>query len=265
MTGTEKYIGATFGRWTIVEYLGRNKNSKKLFQCICSCGTKRAVLLESLKRNKSTSCGCLRLERAADAKTKHNGRYTRLYNIWAKMKARCQNENDRNYKNYGARGITVCDEWNKSFDTFRTFALDNGYNDSLSIDRINVNGNYEPSNCRFVDMKTQQNNRSNNRLITLDNKAMTLSELCDIYKIDYEVARMRLNRGWTIERILNTPIGQSSQEKLLYATIGGVTRSVKEWAEIYGIKHKTIITRINRGWSAEDAITKPVIPRKANK
>lgn len=137
---------------------------------------------------------------------------TRLYNIWSDMKDRCRNTNSPAYKWYGGRGISYCQDW-EGFDCFEQWALNNGYNDKLTIDRIDTNGNYCPENCRFVDMKAQNNNRRNNILFTIDGETKTLQLWCEQYNIHPNTVTSRIRRfGWTIEEALLTPPTQPIED-----------------------------------------------------
>ena len=121
------------------------------------------------------------------------------------MKSRCAYERDPYYGHYGGKGILVCDEWLHDFQAFYVWAMANGYREDLTIDRINVNGNYEPNNCRWVDRKTQANNRTNNRVVTYHNETHTLAEWSEILGINYETLAARLNKyKWPIEKALST-------------------------------------------------------------
>jgi hypothetical protein len=137
----------------------------------------------------------------------HGGRKTRLYEIWYNMRQRCYNSNIESYKNYGGRGIIVCDEWKNDFVSFRDWALSNGYTESLTLDRIDVNKDYCPENCRWVSQLIQQNNRSNNHYITYNNQNKTLAEWARELNFTYKMLEHRINRGWTIEEAFTIPKG----------------------------------------------------------
>ena len=136
--------------------------------------------------------------------TKHRMSDTRLYRTWDSMKSRCYRKSTAPYKNYGGRGITVCDEWRLSFIAFRDWAMSHGYADNLSLDRIDYNGNYEPSNCRWVTIKEQENNRRNNTLLEFGGVVRTQSEWSEVLEIPTHVIHNRLLRGWSIEKALTT-------------------------------------------------------------
>lgn len=157
---------------------------------------------------KTKSCGCLRRETVKNLnknKKTHGERYTRLYRIWIGMKSRCFNKNNHAYSHYGQREIVVCDEWKNDYLCFKNWAMDNGYTDGLTIDRIDVNGNYEPSNCRWITYLEQENNRTNNNLITYKNKTKTISEWARETGINKNTIWARLFRyGWSVEKALST-------------------------------------------------------------
>jgi hypothetical protein len=157
-----------FGRLQVIkqaEHILRSGGRKRVaWLCLCECGNTCIIETHLLKSGKTKSCGCLKVEKIRERCTKHNESRGRLYSVWIDIKKRCYNPKYKQYKDYGGRGIKVCDEWLHDFSSFKEFALAHGYNSNAkygecTIDRIDVNGNYCPENCRFVDMKTQCNNK----------------------------------------------------------------------------------------------------------
>ena len=136
----------------------------------------------------------------------HSKSSTRLYNIWRGIKERCYRPKHLRFDKYGGRGIHICDEWKNSFENFKIWAINNGYDESLTIERIDVDGNYEPNNCRWATNKEQQNNKRNNRRITWNGVIKTLAEWSDVVGIKKTTLKERLNAGWDVEKALTTPI-----------------------------------------------------------
>ena len=194
-------IGKIYGRLT-VEEKGERKNT---WLCRCECGNTTVATTSALVTGHKKSCGCYKLERISQAHITHGESEAVLYYKWEGIKQRTLNENCKDYPNYGGRGIKVFPEWSESFESFRDWAIANGYRDDLTIDRINANGNYEPSNCRWVTQKDQANNRRNNRIVEYNGESKTIAEWADITGIGYETLRQRINSGWDLERAMTTP------------------------------------------------------------
>lgn len=157
--------GQKFGKLAVIEHAGKANDGHALWLCQCECGSKPIkVPSNALKLKRTTSCGCIPTEiikKAGTNSATHGKRHTRLYNIWANMKQRCSNKNNPRYKDYGARGITVCDEWLHNFQSFYDWSMANGYKDDLTIDRKDNDGNYDPSNCKWSTYLEQSHNKRN--------------------------------------------------------------------------------------------------------
>lgn len=215
----DELVNKEFNRLTVVKVLPKyRKNSKgryeTFFECKCSCGKENIIVrATSVKSGHTKSCGCLQKERASQTianNTTHGKSDLKAYKIWRSMRSRCNLVTDKSYKYYGERGISVCDEWNNSFESFYNWLIQNGYietdsrNISTTLDRINVNGNYEPTNCRLVSMYKQANNTRKNRFITYNDETHTVAEWAKIKGMKYKSFCNRLYRGWSIDRIMET-------------------------------------------------------------
>lgn len=177
-------IGLKQGRLEIIDLSPeKHSNGSTQYICKCDCGIIFTTTYSSIKRGTS-SCGCLNREPTT---LTHGMTGTRIYGIWKGMKARCYNPNVHNYKDYGGRGITVCDEWLYDFMNFYNWAIDNDYTDYLTLERLDPDGNYEPSNCIWADMLIQANNRRNTIYINYYDKMVTIRDLCNIYNENYDV------------------------------------------------------------------------------
>jgi len=200
-------IGTKIGEWTVKGFGVPACHGKTTMRVICSCGTERDVLRVNLRNRVSLSCGCARKKTLSNIKRTHGnsggsieGPRTGTYNSWASMKARCLNPGAKQFKDYGGRGIKVCESWM----SFPNFLHDMGErpNRNYSIDRNDNNGNYEPGNCRWATRMEQGNNTRRNRFLTLNGETKSISQWSyDLGMRDSAVGK-RIKRGWTIEKAL---------------------------------------------------------------
>ena len=198
--------GDRYGRLSIVREVESPVKNRRYFLCKCDCGNEATIRLDNLRSGDVISCGCARREIGHVIHWKHgfspsSERPSRIYKIWECMRQRCNNPNYTYYNRYGGRGIKVCPEWDSDFLSFKDWAFNNGYSDDLTIDRIDVNGNYNPSNCRWVNNKTQANNRRTNVLITYRGETHTMSEWADITGIKYWNIKQRYEVGLPLEQV----------------------------------------------------------------
>lgn len=189
--------GKTFGRWTVLEKT-RKQQRNQVYLCRCECGNMREVTQSNLTQGKSQSCGCLQKELTSKRFTTHGMRKSRLYDIYANMKARCTNPNNKRYDSYGGRGIGICQDWNNSFDAFKKWALSHGYSDDLTIDRINVDGDYCPENCRWANQEQQSNNQQKTIWIKILGERRSLKQWTTFMGWNYGTYSARYRKGLCI-------------------------------------------------------------------
>ncbi len=198
--------GQKFGRLTVIKRI-ENKGKYTNWLCKCDCGNQTEATSHILRKGEKKSCGCLHREFIINKNKVHEKSNTRLYRIYVGMKQRCYKVSEPCYKYYGGRGIKICNEWLQDFMSFYNWAIANGYKENLTIDRIDVNGNYEPNNCRWATRKEQMNNMRTNRLLTYKGITKNISEWAKEYKIPYDVLQNRITKhGWSIERALTQPV-----------------------------------------------------------
>jgi hypothetical protein len=219
----EDLTGQRFGR-LIALHRDESKH-RTAWLCKCDCGNEVIVTSLNLKNGSSNSCGCYQRDRAAESQTKHGLCNTRRYCIWSAMIKRCENINDHGYHNYGGRGITICKEWREDFMSFYTWAGSNGYSSNLTIDRIDNNGNYEPANCRWVTVKENNRNTRSCVYIEIDGSIKTLSGWSEFSGVDPCVIHNRFKSGKKGSDLL-TPVKKSNKEKTdrerLYITFNSI-------------------------------------------
>lgn len=195
-------VGKKFGLLTVVS-VWESWGDGKLWRCHCDCGGSVVRGTGELLRVRSSanakSCGCFRPQ------SKERGKNRKLERVYRNMKSRCTNEKTDSYKNYGGRGISVCDEWLASIDVFFEWALSHGYKDTLSLERINNDGNYEPSNCTWIAPEHQVRNKRTTRRLTWNGKTQTPREWAIELGVSYDAIQIRVNRGWSADRILTQP------------------------------------------------------------
>lgn len=206
----KRHIGEKYNRLTIIDYIPKEerKNVQYNYLCKCDCGNIIPASINRLKNGHTKSCGCLKDEvkqNIGSLNRKYKISNKRLYSIYKVMTRRCLDSTDMRYKDYGGRGITICDEWmgEKGFDNFCEWSISNGYKENLTIDRINVDGNYEPNNCRWITNKEQQNNRRNCHYIEYDGKTYTVTQWSEILNIPVHKFRYHIGKGKTIQEILD--------------------------------------------------------------
>lgn len=209
MPPRELTIGEKIGRYTILEELPlifTGSRNRKYYLAECECGVKKKVRSDGLLSGHVVSCGCYNREISRNQKVNitHGGCGTRLYGIWKQIRGRCNAPSNERYFDYGGRGILLCTEWKESFESFRDWSLANGYSEELSIDRINVNGNYEPGNCRWATDEMQANNKRTNILYDYKGELLTLPVIARRSGANFSTLYRRINEvGMSLEEALS--------------------------------------------------------------
>lgn len=196
MSKFDDLTGRQFNRWYVESFYGNHTKPSgfkvKLWNCTCLCGTKKVVAAPSLRNGDSQSCGCLNKELIKERNQTHNRSKSREYEAWRSMKKRCLNPNDKNYVHYGGRGIKVCDRWSNSFENFYEDMGDKP--DNHSLDRKDVNGNYEPNNCRWATQDEQIRNRRNSIMVSYKGEVSILKDFCKSHNLNYGTILSRINK-----------------------------------------------------------------------
>lgn len=190
-------VGLKFNSLTVNSFSHQGKNWTLFWNCVCDCGNASVVASRDLVSNHTKSCGCIR--KGKNHKNTHNMTNTKIYDCWHKMKSRCTNKNAKNFKDYGGRGITIFEDWKNSFESFYEWACVSGYNENLTIDRINNEEGYYPENCRWVDMKTQQNNRRSNVYLKRNGEIKSATQWAEELGIKADILRIVFNNRHLLE------------------------------------------------------------------
>ena len=263
----EDLTGKRFGYYTVLEKCERKTNERLYWLCKCDCGTIKKVEHYNLIKGKIRSCGCFQKQDVSKRFSKHRKTNNRLFHVWVSMRGRCNNPKNTAYKNYGGRGIKVCKEWQDDFMNFYNWAIKNGYDENAeyskcTLERLNVNGDYEPSNCTFKSAKEQANNRRSNILIEYKGEKHTLLEWCEILGLEY---RTILNRYHvfvknptkdikTLDDVFSSENYKENEQ--IRITYDNKTLTISEWSKLLNIRAKTMWDRYNKGMCAEDILYK---------
>lgn len=269
MSKRNDLVGKKFNRLLVVEYHHTSSYGTKYYRCKCDCGNTTISCGYMVANGRIKSCGCLRKESLTKLITTHNLSKERLYNVWAKIKARCYNKNSHQYNNYGGRGIKMCNEWKNSFLSFYNWSMENGYNKNApkgkcTIDRIDNNLDYEPFNCRWVDMKTQGNNRRTNKYAEYGGEVKTITEWAEHFGYNTAEFLRVYNKFNKIEDVLSyfEARGNSKRYNINSCKIieyKGEQKPIKLWAKEFNVPYKLLFQRMNRlGWSLEKSLSTPI-------
>lgn len=247
-----------FGKLTVIKRDETRTDNRRYYICKCDCGKIVTAEGSALTNGHTKSCGCLKLETKSNLR--HGLRHTRIYNVWRNMRRRCFNPKDKGFKNYGGRGITVCPEW-AGADGFKAFyeyvsKLEHFGEEGYSLDRINVNGNYEIGNLRWATDAEQRRNRTDNHYVEVGGETMIISDLSKVTGIRIPTLTRRLKFNANDEQLLS----KNRVDALRYE-INGKWFTIKEIAEIVGVNKSAIVSRIQHGATGEDLL-KPARPRK---
>lgn len=213
MSKVHDITGQRFGRLTVIGRAGSNARGRAMWLCFCDCGRSLVVCGNALLRGNTRSCGCLAKDTESACGKKraiHGHCHERLFHVWVNMRARCRSPQHQAYKNYGARGIFVCPEWDASYEAFRSWAYANGYQENAprgacTLDRIDNDGPYCPENCRWISMSKQRANQRRSMLVTYNGETKPASQWSLEAGFDRHLVGNRIKKGWSIEAAITTP------------------------------------------------------------
>lgn len=258
--------GQRFGRLLVLNPVEPHITSETKFTCLCDCGSTKDIVGRSLTKGFTVSCGCYRNERVRETNSTHKAtsvvaahEYAMAYKTYRSMLSRCYGrEGTTTTKNYRDRGIKVCDRWHD----FEAFYLDmypkpEGH---LTLERLDVNGDYSPENCIWADMQTQANNKTTSVFLDAFGRRQTGPQWAREFGIKYHTIRARMRLGWSIEDAISRPLVEAGQHKVTKLTLQGETKTLYEWSRISGIAAPTIMARIKRGEPIEQAVFRQITP-----
>ena len=249
----DNLINKKYGKLTILQEADKDIYGHKMVLCRCDCGKEIITIYSAVLNGRAKSCGCLRKE------TKYGGnrqKHPRIYKIWHSMRDRCERQKNTAFQHYGGRGISVCDEWSRKPDGFENFcnwAINNGYSDDLTIDRIDVNKGYFPDNCRWVSYRTQANNKTNTIRVEYNGVVKPLSEWVETLNMEYSLVVSRLKAGWSVKEAFEKEPDRE-KHKIHYLSLNGETHSISEWSRITGLSRSCINYRLKKGMEVKDVL-----------
>ena len=255
-----EWLGKVFGRLTVIGFVHAEKPERGWWwKCRCECGETKVFRPNDVKRGRTQSCGCFHDEvcQLRAIKFEHRVKdHKRLYSIYNWIKRRCYDETCLRFMDYGGRGIQMCAEWlneNEGFDSFVTWSLRNGYSENLTIDRIDVNGDYSPGNCRWLTHREQNLNKRDTLWVDFKGERITLKELCEREGVTYDTVHNRIYvLGWSVEKAVQTPSERAT--------------SLAKKCREQGLNYGTVRSRIYTfGWDEERALNTPTVGRGAHK
>jgi hypothetical protein len=245
MPRMDELMGQRFGRLTVIGYHDKNSCGQVRWVCKCDCGNEHVAVGAQLKRLHTKSCGCLQRESRVTSNTTHGMTDSPTYKVWENMRTRCSNPNRKQWKDYGGRGIKVCDRWQQSFEAFLS---DMGERPSSkhTIERKDTNGNYEPGNCIWATMQEQNWNRREHHNLTIEGVTKCVGQWASEKGINVETLYNRIKAG--------TPESELFEPPGVLLTYQGKTLRANEWAKLLGIPKPTICQRLKRGLPVEKVL-----------
>jgi biotin operon repressor len=237
--------GKQFNSWIVIKEVNRDIHNKRVWECSCKCGDIYNIIQENLTRSKSKMCRKCSLEQRKELPKRENHR---LYSIWKNMRSRCTNPNRQHYHNYGGRGIKVCDRW----DDFLLFLedMEHSFIEGLTLDRMDVDGDYTPKNCRWATIEEQANNKQDSLKLLFEGEYYTEAQLSRKTGVSRTTIQQRRKNGYSIEEMI---YGRKGVGKFELEYNGGIY-SGKELAELLGIEAGTLRYRVRQGWSMDEVI-----------